>query len=134
MDTSFGDLIRLRGYDLSLQGDGEEPALTITFFWQAIDQPAEDYKVFVHLVDMDWELHGQGDAYPVDEQFPTSAWRARDLVRDAHPVLFERLPPAGVYRIGMGWYLESTGERLPIMQDGQEVGTVAETEPFEFRP
>ena len=35
---------------------------------------------------------------------------------------------------GVGWYLESTGERLPVLEAGQEVGSLGETMSFELPP
>ncbi|HFD38793.1 MAG TPA: DUF2142 domain-containing protein [Anaerolineae bacterium] len=132
--ANFGNIIRLAGYDLTVASSATGPQVVITLYWLVTDQPTQDYKVFVHLVDPDWVLYGQGDGYPLDGQFPTQAWRAGDLIIDPHTVYFDKPVPPGRYKIGVGWYLESTGERLPIVQNGQEVGTVAETEQFSLQP
>jgi 4-amino-4-deoxy-L-arabinose transferase-like glycosyltransferase len=134
MRSNFGDLVRLAGYDLSTASEGMEPEVTITLYWQATGQPLADYKVFVHLVNLDWDLYGQGDGYPLDGQFPTTAWQPGDLIVDPHTVQFGQPIVAGEYRIAVGWYLESTGERLDIVQDGRKLGTVAETAPFLLQP
>jgi 4-amino-4-deoxy-L-arabinose transferase-like glycosyltransferase len=134
MDVNFGELIRLEGYDLSITSEAGEPGVWITLYWRAIDQPPADFKVFVHLVDLDWELYGQGDGYPLQGRFPTSAWRTGDLIVDPHFVQFQQPITAGEYRIAIGWYLESTGERLSTVHEGQETGTVAETSPFDLQP
>ena len=134
MDLNFGTMIRLAGYDLSIAPTATEPQVGITLYWLVIDQPEKDYKVFVHLVDLDWVLHGQGDSYPLDGRFPTHAWRVGDLIVDSHRVYFDQPVPAGKYKFGVGWYLESTGERLPIVRNDQEVGTVAETIQFNLQP
>ncbi len=134
MDANFADLIRLAGHDLAVTLESGEPKVEITLYWQATGQPPTDYKVFVHLVNLNWDLYGQGDRFPLDGQFPTSAWRPGDLIVDPHPVELQQPVTAGEYRIGVGWYLESTGERLSIVREGQETGTVAETSVFRLPP
>ena len=134
MDVSFDSLIRLAGYDLSVTAGEREPTVEVTLYWQATGPLAEDYKVFVHLVDLEWELFGQADGYPLDGQFPTSAWRVGDVVSDSHVIEFGQPMPPGQYRIAMGWYNESSGERLSIVREEQIVGTVAETAPFPLQP
>jgi hypothetical protein len=133
LDLNFADRIMLKGYDLSVM-PGEQPEVSITLYWQALDRLPADYKVFVHLVNLNWDLVGQGDDYPVAGEFPTSAWLPGDIILDSHQVEFLQPATAGEYKIAVGWYLEATGERLPLIQDGVEVGTVAETIPFGLQP
>jgi hypothetical protein len=134
MNVNLGNLIRLTGYDLSVTPASSEPEIEITFYWQATGQPAADYTAFVHFVNLDWDMYGQGDGLPVAGHFPTSAWRPGDLIVDSHTIELHKPVVPGEYRIGMGWYLFETGDRLSLIQDGQEVGTVAETIPFTLQP
>jgi hypothetical protein len=122
------------GYDLSVTPASSEPEIEITYYWQAIAQPPADYTVFVHFVNLDWDVFGQGDGLPVAGHFPTSVWRPGDLILDSHTIELYKPVVPGEYRIGMGWYLAETGDRLSLIQDGQEVGTVAETIPFTLQP
>jgi hypothetical protein len=134
MNVNFGDVIQLSGYDLHVTLESAEPQVAATFYWQATGAPAENYKVFVHLVDSDWELHGQGDDYPLEGWFPTSEWRSGDLVIDPHSITIQQPLTPGKYKVATGWYLESTGTRIPVLEAGKEVGTVAETMFFEVPP
>jgi len=133
LDLNFADRIQLKGYDLAVM-PSEQPEVSITLYWQVLDHLPADYKVFVHLVNLNWDLYGQGDDYPLVGQFPTSAWLPGDIVLDSHQVQFSQPVTAGEYRIAVGWYLEETGERLSILQGGTEIGTVAETAPFGLQP
>jgi 4-amino-4-deoxy-L-arabinose transferase-like glycosyltransferase len=134
MNVNFGNVIQLSGYDLHVASEGAEAGVALTLYWQAVDLPIKDYKVFVHLVNLDWELHGQGDGYPMGGRFPTSEWQPGDLVIDPHWITIPQPLTPGQYKGAVGWYLESTGERLTVLEAGQESGTVAETAPFELPP
>lgn len=113
----FGGVIALRGAQVKPQ-EGEARAL-VTLWWQATDTPAEDYTVFVHLVDHTGRLLATGDGPPMQGGFPTSLWRAGDWVEDTHPIQLPSgaAPPA--YRIRVGWYHPASGIRL-LREDGSD--------------
>lgn len=113
--------------------DGEPPMLVLTdalraggvlglrSFWQVEAPFAEDYMIFVHLIDADGGRPTQRDAPPWQGRFPTSSWRPGTLVVDANDVY---LPPGlapGEYRVLMGMYDPETGARAPVSADGAPV-------------
>jgi 4-amino-4-deoxy-L-arabinose transferase-like glycosyltransferase len=125
IDYRFGPAIRLTGYDVETASDGmgsetenqaPEPAASvpITLYWQADATPENDWVVFVHLLDADWQLVAQHDGSPRDGEYPTWAWQPGERVSDTHKLL---LPPdlvAGTYRLQVGLYLPDDGARAPI--------------------
>ena len=110
VDALFGDQIRLLGYALAPAG---ERAWTLTLAWAAERPVAEDYTVFVHLVDKAGEIQSQDDAPPGGGFYPTSLWARGDVVLDRHDLALPAAAPAGATRLWVGLYQPESGERLP---------------------
>ena len=109
MAVDFDREVRLAGYDL----EQEEGAVRLTLWWQALQSPADDYTVFVHLSDATGEtIVAQSDAMPQNGAYPTSLWVDGEVVSET-VVLDVRGAPAGSYRIAVGWYDPDTATRLP---------------------
>jgi hypothetical protein len=110
IDARFGDEMRLRGYDLSVVGDEAR----VTLHWQALRPMEDSYKFFVHLTDAEsGELVSQADVVPREWMYPTTLWRAGEIVPDEIIVPLGGVGP-GVYQLWVGVYQPDTGERLPI--------------------
>jgi hypothetical protein len=124
LDLRLDDQVQLAGYTPA--GPWEVQAggvLTFSLFWE-IEQPlAQDYVVFVQLLDQAGGLQAQVDRMPVGGFQPTSAWQPGQLVRDNYglelPV--DLLP--GQYRLITGLYLPASMERLAVSTaDGVPLG------------
>ncbi len=107
MEATFGGTIRILGYDLAREGT----AWHLTLWWQALRQPAQDYKRFVHLYDAGGAVLAQSDAMPRDWSYPTSWWAAGEVVSET--VVLEAA--AGGTTFGVGWYDPQSLERLPAV-------------------
>ncbi|MFN8495362.1 MAG: 6-pyruvoyl-tetrahydropterin synthase-related protein [Caldilineaceae bacterium] len=112
----FGEAIRLIGahYDRTTQ--------TVTLHWQT-DQPlTQDYAIFIHALDAKGTILDQVDGTPYQNQYPTSAWRPKQVIEDQR-----RLSKLGAHaeqltRLAIGVYDPATGIRLPISaSDSQTV-------------
>ncbi len=99
--VNFGDVIALNGYQL--EGD------TLSLAWQATGTPGADYTVFVQVLDEANTIVGQGDAPP---ELPTHYWQAGEAYLTTHTIVYTEPPPAGLYRVVIGWYRPETFERL----------------------
>jgi len=122
-EVNFGDQIELVGYTR----DCMTPACTVTLYWRAQDTPDADYTVFVHLVGEDGQIASQHDGRPVGGLYPTTMWKAGEVVEDRHPLSLPTDIPSGDYRLLVGLYQPEMGERLPVVgPDGQELGDSAE--------
>lgn len=103
----------------TLQPGGQ---LHVTLNWQALEPLAENYTLFLQVVNEHDHIVGQVDSWPVQGTFPTSQWSPGKMVNDAYTIqLASELPP-GPYRLLVGWYLLGTSRRLPILnQEGAAV-------------
>jgi hypothetical protein len=113
VEYTLGGQIELLGYGLQV-GDGELGTgdFELTLYWRAKAVVENDYTVFVHLVDQEGKLWGQGDGVPMRGMYPTSAWLPGQLVEDRHVVQVDRTVPLGSYRVLVGLYDPVTLERL----------------------
>ncbi|MEW5959435.1 MAG: glycosyltransferase family 39 protein [Chloroflexota bacterium] len=117
VDYRWGEHIRLTGYALSpspiIPGDILQVALT----WVTDAPLAENYTVFVQVLDAANHLVGQRDAPPL---LPDTS------IADKHGVFIEPGTPPGRYRVIAGLYNSDTGQRLAVNtgNDFVELGTV----------
>jgi hypothetical protein len=114
--AQFGDTILLDSFEVSPAVPGE--ALDVTLFWEALNPPAADYTVFVHLVDADGQVVAAHDGMPGENSFPTRAWQPGLLVSDKHQLDLPADLAPGTYQVNVGLYLLETGERLPVWDAG----------------
>ncbi len=116
---NFGHLIALRGYDLSGRRLHPGETLTVMLYWEALAPMAEDYKVFVHVIDpATWTIYGGSDAAPANWTRPTSSWEAGEIVTDVHTLTLNPETPPGVYTVEIGLYRmpqPGTFERLNVV-------------------
>jgi hypothetical protein len=116
LSANFADLIEVLGYDVG--------PLALTLYWRARAPIAEDYTVFVHVLDDRSALLAQADSQPRGGDYPTSYWLPGEIVRDSHPL---RLP-ANAAAISIGLYQLDTGARLSLAgQSGDALTIVAGT-------
>jgi len=86
----------------------------LTLYWQAGSPIAEDYTVFVHLVDGSGTLRSQADSMPWHNAFCTSRWPPGMLIPDEYELTVPEDAPPGECRVAIGLYLWQTDERLPL--------------------
>jgi hypothetical protein len=114
----FGSDIGLLGTSgQRLQSVTAQPGATISIplRWLALDAPANDYTVFVHLLDSTGKLVAQADGPPLAGQYPTTAWDRGELVADTRQLQLPANLAAGRYVVHVGWYLPATGSRLATL-------------------
>jgi hypothetical protein len=123
--ASLGAQAELVGYVQSPAAVRPGETLRLTLFWQARQWIAQDYTVFVHLLDSQGKIWGQHDGLPQDGALPTSVWNPGELLRDEHLLTVDAQAPAGDYRLAVGLYDPATLQRLPVFDaQGQPVGDV----------
>jgi hypothetical protein len=117
-DVSLGDVIHLRGYDLTTSQAGE---VVLTLYWQADASPMVDYHVFVHVGALDAQPVAQADGVPSGWQRPTTSWRADEVIVDTYTLSIADIEP-GRYNLLVGMYDPAAGGLRPVtVVDGEVV-------------
>lgn len=115
---TFGSNVFLVGKKV---GEAER-VLRLALWWRSQGSVGKDFTVFVHLRDQNGEVVAQGDGPPMHNGFPTSLWKAGDVIPDEHEVVLPKGVLEGDHFISVGLYDLKTMERLPAFdQDGQRL-------------
>jgi hypothetical protein len=111
LPARFGSSLLFEGYTLKATtpaGPGTYRAggtLPITLFWDVTQQPAQNYRVFLHLCQQCAQPPAAAtDGEPLNGYLPTSVWLPGNLVHDERVI---PLPPdlaPGRYRLLLGVY------------------------------
>ena len=115
--VALAEGISLLGYDAPARARPGD-RLPVLLYWQAAGMPAQDYTVFVQLLDPAGVQVAGADGPPVNGDYPTGLWRAGDWVDDLHWLALPEGVPAGGYTIAVGLYDPQSGRRVPRL-DGQ---------------
>jgi len=119
LDARLGDAVTLLGYDApATLASGS--TLSVTLYWRADRDLRDGYKVFVHLLDANNVTLAQDDAAPRAGRYPTSVWRAGDVVPDVHILATGTLTPGVTGRLVVGLYNPEGGARLPVTGAGAD--------------
>jgi len=113
--ANFDDKIALLDIvipDTRLQAGG---LLPLTLTWQGLAPLAENYTVFVQVLDANDRIVGQVDAWPVQGTRPTSQWMPGETITDPYTVQLDPNLSPGEYRLIVGWYLLADLRRLPVL-------------------
>lgn len=113
LDVTFDERVRLVGYDLETRSTRSGTSMPLTLHWHVMGELERDYTVFAHLVDDQERIVGQGDAPPLDNDYPTSFWGVGENLVDEHLLDVEEDTAPGSYRLFVGLYDPTTGQRLP---------------------
>ena len=115
--VNFGNLVLLRDYQV--QGNDLRPGgtLRIRLGWQALRRLGDDMSVFVHLLDEKGQMRAQSDGVPVHGGYPTLRWTQGRAVDDWHELALPADLPPGEYRLEVGIYQVTTGERLSVLDE-----------------
>lgn len=110
--ADFAGRVTLLGYEVSAAHPGEE--LHLTLYWRADAPMATDYTVFVHVLDAAGSIVAQADAPPQAGRYPTHWWERGEALADQHTIHLPADLRPGAYRVRLGLYDPTTGERLPL--------------------
>jgi hypothetical protein len=106
--------------------------LPITLAWQASGALDRSYKEFIQVRDATGQIVAQQDIYPANGGALTNTWATDEVVVDEIKIDIPLTVPANTeYQVVLGWYHLESGERLPVIPNGNEVilGSVRLVEP-----
>ena len=109
------ETIRLLGYDLEPQTVTPGERLRLTLYWQAVDTPDGNYKVFNHLIGADGSLAGQQDGLPGGSVVLSGEWLPGEIVVDRYEIHVREETPPGEYVLYTGMYRSDDGWRVPAV-------------------
>jgi hypothetical protein len=123
VEADLGGKVELLGYDLATKYASPDGTLRLTLYWKALTQMNKDYTVFTHLISTDKRIWGQQDNWPVKGTYPTWAWMEGEVVVDNYEIVIQPDTPPGEYRLEIGMYDRTTGQRLAVTDaHGQSQG------------
>ena len=114
LTCSFGETIKLLGYDLPNTKLAPGENLEFTLYWQALEPIDQSYTVFTHLLN-DNQLLAQQDNLPVVGTHPTDWWMPGEIVTDSYSILLpEDIQSQDSASLVVGLYSLASGERVPV--------------------
>lgn len=119
--AGWQDGISLYGYSLNAQEVKPGGELQATLVWQATGHPTENYKIFFQMLDAQNKLVAQADAQPCQGSCPTTSWLAGEYLPDTYTLHLKPDLPPGDYTLIVGFYDESTGQRLLLKSGGDHI-------------
>jgi 4-amino-4-deoxy-L-arabinose transferase-like glycosyltransferase len=114
LDWQVGDDVRLLGYDISPPTVDPGQTVTVTLYWEPLDQIDRNYTVFVQLFGLDGARVGGRDTYPGLGNDPTIYLGPGEIIADSIPVPVA--PDAEgpiLLDVVAGLHDLASGERLP---------------------
>ncbi len=120
LPVQFGDVMQFLGHDRRTSTLVSNKTVELILHWQLLEKPSRQYTIFAHLLDVDGQVVAGFDA----NEYPTSFWREEGGER---LLSYSRLPisgdlASGEYQLEIGVYNQASGERLPVLEQGQSVG------------
>jgi hypothetical protein len=120
--VTFGDAVRLVGYQSSAPVVQPGQTLLLTLYWQGARPIQTDYTLFVHLLDEADLIVAQRDVFHGPGVYPTSQWTAGELFADTYALRLPRTafaPTRARWEVGL--YDRTSGARLPASTGGDNV-------------
>ncbi len=111
-----------QAYLVDVQAPAIEPntTVTVTLLWQDIQPFADDYKVFVHVIDSQEKIWAQRDTPPLNGSRLTRSWQRGELLRDEYVIAIPPNAPRGL-TIAIGLYRADNGIRLKTARGDDRV-------------
>ena len=81
----------------------DEDALRLLLFWRRTEPIADDYTVFVHVVDAGGRMVGQWDQVPAGDTAPTSSWPDDGVILDEYNIPLSLDGSSGPLRPSRPW-------------------------------
>ncbi|MDM8530103.1 glycosyltransferase family 39 protein [Anaerolineales bacterium HSG25] len=117
-DVAFAEIIQLVSSELDLLSSDQ---LKVKLQWQALQEIPIAYKMFLHVIDGQGQILAQIDTLPQQGRAPTTSWVMGEFIDDTVTLSVSNQPLPDSYRLIVGWYNPTTGERLSVNQDDHAV-------------
>lgn len=105
--VNFSDKVRLLDFKYEKKNDKHK----IIFLWQCIDRVDMNYRIFVHVKNINDNPVANADHCPGKKIYPTSYWRRGEVIRD-EIYIASNLPDD--FHVDIGIYEDSFNKRLLV--------------------
>lgn len=128
--VSFGPDFTLEAFALRKGGrwaNGEKlvpgETASVVLAWRAHRDVVGDYAISIRLADAKGRSWVQQDCRPGQDSYPSSQWRAGDLVLDVHEIEIPPSLPPLQFRLEIQVYEANSGQVRAAVRNGVEVAT-----------
>lgn len=128
LNVNFSDTVQLAGYDLTTTTLSPSETVDVTLYWRSLAPTDLPFTVFVHLTDSSGLNQDQRDAQPRNNTYPVPLWIPGEVVADHYTLQLPSRAPLGTYTLHVGLYLQSTGQRLSIVDQTTDYWPLTEIE------
>lgn len=119
LGVSFPDFADLR--DVAVIGTPAPGAmLHLGLLWSVHAPTQGGYSQFLHLIGPNAAV-SLADSPPLAGHYPTWAWSAGEHIVDQWAFTLPDALSPGTYKLELGFYLQNSGDRLPVTLNGQTV-------------
>jgi hypothetical protein len=115
LQARVGDPFTFLGYDVSQRVLNPGQSAHVSLYWQTMARPDKDYLVSTYLVDEGGKVWPQSSRQALDGDYPTSLWKAGQVVRDRFELVVDPETPRAVYELRVGLYDEEAQSYLPVV-------------------
>ncbi|MEJ5308620.1 MAG: protein kinase [Anaerolineae bacterium] len=118
LQVNLNDQVMLEDARISQLTYRPGDTIGLTFRWQALQTIPASYKVFIHVLTLDYSAAvAQQDIEPMNGLRPTNTWAPGEIINDPHQVQLPQNTPAGTYQIRAGLYVPEG--RMPVVDAGK---------------
>jgi serine/threonine protein kinase len=117
--ANFAGQILLSAYEIPSLQYQSGSLIDLTFFWQAVAPPADNYTLFIYLTTPQGGIVSQIEDKPQPNAPPITAWAVGELQVARFQLLIPPTAIAGDYQLRVGLKDPNTGVRLPIFEPGR---------------
>ncbi len=142
VDITYGNQVRLLGYEISPTRVVPNQSITLTLYWQGLVQIDADYSIGIVLQGPQQQVIGSRNSYPGHGMLPTRLWQVGQVIRDTYwvPVAADAPAPT-VAELQIALYTLGNRQGLAAVDPSGQVITpiigrlkIAAAQPLEARP
>lgn len=121
--VTYGDAVRLVGYDLLPATLAPGQPLQVVLYWEPLQLMGADWTTFVQVLNAGGDKLGQSDHRPGGDFHPSSLWSPGERLADKHVIPLGTELGSGPYRLVAGLYIQS-GDALRHLGEPQTIAEV----------
>ncbi|MBN1889252.1 MAG: glycosyltransferase family 39 protein [Thermoflexales bacterium] len=114
LQANFANIVQAIGFEV-LRERPSGGQTDVLLYWQVLSPPDQsDYNLFARLYDR-WGMEWGKD---MSFDYPSEQWTPDEVIVQRVRVQTEDGIPPGQYHLEVGWWSASTGQRMPLLDEG----------------